>query len=162
MRVAPIALVLMFAISNHIRAQTPTSPKDFTVSAFILSSQASSNMALRDDNSDGAPFVLWVGIRNTTSRPYAMCTTGTGLIYRNSISGSGRTCFLNWIVLPGETHFERMTEMSLDDGASTITATVSVRGKSLASTGPPLTWDLRWEGTVADALALGEWMAGAP
>jgi hypothetical protein len=162
MRVAPIALVLMLACSDHARAQTPTSPKAFTVNAFVLFLPVSPN----DTGVGSVPptprLEMWVGIKNETWRSFTLCTTSTGFSYQTSGGGSAHNCGANWIVLPGETHFERVTEMSLDDAGSRITATVSVRGKSLASTGPPVTWELRWGGTVADALALGDWMAGLP
>lgn len=162
MRFVCIALVLTFAGSDHVTAQTPSLPKEFAVTAFIIPSDVPTRDVGPNDPLDSMPSVLWVGIKNDTWLPYALCTAGTGFADRNSVGGTGGSCFRDWIVLPGETHFERIAQMSLHDPGAAITASALLRGKPLASNGPLVTWQLRWEGTVAEALALGDWIRAGP
>jgi hypothetical protein len=163
MRLATILLIVTLIASAGTHAQNKVPPEEFGLTAFVLTLGIPTNVA----NPDGTPMrtgrQLWAAIRNTTSIPYSLCTsaTGVGTNGPEGVTGGlsgGTHCHPYWVLLPGETRTESLPSSFPGEPDSGLRVTIMLEGKPVGSMAEVTRWTLRWAGTVAEAIALGEQM----
>lgn len=111
---------------------------------------------------------VWIQLKNESSRPYLFChELVTVSVLRRNALGSGSSGGTSgacqdaggrdfWILLPGESRFERLGSLTVPDDVTDLWISVELAGREFGSEGALFYHTVRWQRPFAEAVENAE------